>query len=180
MAREIAQGDDSALNMTPMIDVCFQLMVFFMLTLRFPSVANRFEAQLPKGKSGRELKIRYAVQVASEPPLIRLFSDRDEPLHFSFERFLQNRLREHWDLAGVPLKLIIRKNDEGPPRPASGNRRQRKRPPARREKSNVAERFRSPLSAGRADLPELRARGRPQWRLLQMPELRRKPGLQLA
>jgi GTP-binding protein len=70
-----------------------------------------FEAQLPKGRSGRELKIRYAVQVASEPPLIRLFSDRDEPLHFSFERYLQNRLRDNWDLAGVPLKFVVRKGE---------------------------------------------------------------------
>ena len=70
-----------------------------------------FEAQLPKGKSGRELKIRYAVQIASDPPLVRLFSDRDEPLHFSFERFLQNRLREQWDLAGVPLKFVVRKGE---------------------------------------------------------------------
>ena len=96
-----------------------------------------FEAQLPKGKSGRELKIRYAVQVASEPPLIRLFSDRDEPLHFSFERFLQNRLREHWDLAGVPLKFVIRKGDEGPREHravlvdrGNGNRASRGRPDA--------------------------------------------------
>ena len=70
-----------------------------------------FEAQLPKGRSGRELKIRYAVQVASEPPLIRLFSDRDEPLHFAFERFLQNRIREKWDLAGVPVKFVVRRGD---------------------------------------------------------------------
>jgi GTP-binding protein len=70
-----------------------------------------FEAQLPKGRSGRELKIRYAVQIASEPPLVRLFSDRDEPLHFAFERFLQNRLRENWDLAGVPVKFIVRKGE---------------------------------------------------------------------
>ena len=70
-----------------------------------------FEAQLPKGRSGREMKIRYAVQVASEPPLVRLFSDRDEPLHFAFERFLQNRLREAWDLAGVPVRFVIRKGE---------------------------------------------------------------------
>lgn len=70
-----------------------------------------FEAQRPMGRSGREMKIRYAVQVASEPPLVRLFADRDEPLHFSFERFLQNRIRERWDLAGVPLKLLVRKGE---------------------------------------------------------------------
>ncbi|MHB8800507.1 MAG: ribosome biogenesis GTPase Der [Thermoanaerobaculia bacterium] len=75
------------------------------------ALKKAFEAQLPRGRSGRDLKIRYAVQIASEPPLIRLFADRDEPLHFSFERFLQNRLREQWDLAGVPLKFVVRKGE---------------------------------------------------------------------
>ncbi|HMM36620.1 MAG TPA: ribosome biogenesis GTPase Der, partial [Thermoanaerobaculia bacterium] len=86
-------------------------------TLKIPTgelnrvLKKAFEAQLPKARSGRELKIRYAVQIASEPPLIRLFSDRDEPLHFTFERFLQNRLREKWDLAGVPIRFVVRKGE---------------------------------------------------------------------
>jgi GTP-binding protein len=67
-----------------------------------------FEAQTPRAKSGRTLRIRYAVQVASNPPLIRLFADRAEPLHFSFERYLQNRIREKWKLAGVPLKFVVK------------------------------------------------------------------------
>jgi GTP-binding protein len=71
-----------------------------------------FARELPKGRSGRELKIRYAVQVASEPPLVRLFADRSEALHFSFERFLQNRIREHWKLDGVPVKFIVKPGDE--------------------------------------------------------------------
>lgn len=66
-----------------------------------------FEMQQPKGRSGRDLKVRYAVQVASEPPLVRLFADRSEPLHFSFERFLQNRIREKWALDGVPVKFTV-------------------------------------------------------------------------
>ena len=71
-----------------------------------------FQRELPKGRSGRELRIRYAVQVASEPPLVRLFADRAEALHFSFERFLQNRIREHWKLDGVPVKFIVKPGDE--------------------------------------------------------------------
>ena len=50
MALKIEQGDDTVLNMTPMIDICFQLIVFFMLTLKFPSVSARFESQLPKDR----------------------------------------------------------------------------------------------------------------------------------
>jgi GTP-binding protein len=69
------------------------------------------EREQPRAKSGRPLKIRYAVQVRTSPPLVRLFTDRGEPLHFSYERFLQNRIREKWDLDGVPLKIIVKKED---------------------------------------------------------------------
>ena len=50
--RKIATGDDTVLNMTPMIDVCFQLIVFFMLTLRFKSIDRRFECLLPNVGQG--------------------------------------------------------------------------------------------------------------------------------
>jgi GTP-binding protein len=70
-----------------------------------------FERQAPSGRSGRELKIRYAVQVRSEPPLVRLFADRSEALHFSFERYLQNRLREAYPLDGVPVRFEVARSD---------------------------------------------------------------------
>ena len=70
-----------------------------------------FQRQSPTGRSGRDLKIRYAVQVRSGPPVIRLFSDRAEALHFSFERYLQNRVRELVKLDGIPLKFEVRKSD---------------------------------------------------------------------
>jgi Biopolymer transport protein ExbD/TolR len=83
MAREIAQGDDSALNMTPMIDVCFQLIVFFMLTLRFPSVANRFEAQLPKGEGLRRDPVVLPVHQDVVVKLFRKATDRPAAEHFT-------------------------------------------------------------------------------------------------
>jgi len=70
-----------------------------------------FERQSPRGRNGRDMKIRYAVQSGSEPPVIRLFADRAEQLHFSFERYLQNRLREKWPLDGVPLRFVVRKSE---------------------------------------------------------------------
>ncbi len=70
-----------------------------------------FERQTPAGRAGRELKIRYAVQVRSGPPVVRLFADRSEALHFSFERFLQNRLREAFPLDGVPLRVEVKRSD---------------------------------------------------------------------
>ena len=50
MARKTHDGEDTVLNMTPMIDVCFQLVVFFMLTLRFKSIDRRFQSALPKDR----------------------------------------------------------------------------------------------------------------------------------
>ncbi|MFI5180029.1 MAG: ribosome biogenesis GTPase Der [Thermoanaerobaculia bacterium] len=70
-----------------------------------------FDRQAPTGRSGRDLKIRYAVQVRSEPPAVRLFADRAEALHFSFERYLQNRLREAFPLDGVPVKFEVTRSD---------------------------------------------------------------------
>lgn len=70
-----------------------------------------FDRQAPTGRSGRELKIRYVVQVRSEPPLVRLFADRSEALHFSFERYLQNRLREAYSLDGVPVRFEVTRSD---------------------------------------------------------------------
>jgi len=84
---------------------------------RFPTgelnrlLRRAFERQAPAGKSGRELKIRYVVQVRSAPPLVRLFADRAEKLHFSFERFLQNRLREAFPLDGVPVRFEVVRSD---------------------------------------------------------------------
>ena len=77
----------------------------------FALLQKAYEREEPRGRSGRNMKIRYAVQVAAEPPLVRLFADRTEPLHFSFERFLQNRIREKWNLNGVPLKFVVKKDD---------------------------------------------------------------------
>ncbi len=84
---------------------------------RFPTgelnrlLRSAFERQAPAGRSGRELKIRYAVQVRSGPPLVRLFADRAETLHFAFERYLQNRLREAFPLDGVPVRFEVVRSD---------------------------------------------------------------------
>ena len=46
----LAEGDDLELNMTPMIDIVFQLIVFFLLSLKFKTVDERLDALLPKDR----------------------------------------------------------------------------------------------------------------------------------
>jgi len=56
----------------------------------------------------RRLKVYYITQAAVAPPTFILFTDRDVPLHFSFERYLANRIRESFGFEGTPLRFLTR------------------------------------------------------------------------
>ncbi len=57
---------------------------------------------------GRRLRIYYATQVAIQPPTFVVFVNDPELMHFSYERFLENRIRETFDFEGTPIRLITR------------------------------------------------------------------------
>jgi GTPase len=57
---------------------------------------------------GRRLRIYYATQVAVKPPTFVVFVNDVEIMHFSYERFLQNRLRESFGFEGTPIRIITR------------------------------------------------------------------------
>lgn len=57
---------------------------------------------------GRRLKIYYATQVAVKPPTFVVFVNEPELMHFSYERFLENRIRDAFGFEGTPIKLIAR------------------------------------------------------------------------
>ncbi|WP_318617324.1 ribosome biogenesis GTPase Der [Sporosarcina sp. YIM B06819] len=59
-------------------------------------------------EKGRRLRIYYATQVAVKPPTFVVFVNEPEIMHFSYERFLQNRLRESFGFEGTPIRLITR------------------------------------------------------------------------
>ena len=61
---------------------------------------------------GRRLKITYATQASAESPTVVLFVNDTGLLHFSYRRYLENRIRERFGLAGNPLKLVLR-SEEG-------------------------------------------------------------------
>ena len=60
---------------------------------------------------GRRVKIRYMTQVKSRPPTFMLSVSQDEGLPEAYLRYLENGLRETFDLPGVPLRLVTRKRD---------------------------------------------------------------------
>lgn len=67
----------------------------------------------PPTKKGQRLKILYATQVKIKPPTFVIFVNEPEIMHFSYQRYLENKLREAFGFEGTPLQMIIRgKNEE--------------------------------------------------------------------
>lgn len=62
----------------------------------------------PPSHQGLRLKILYAAQVAVAPPTIVLFVNDPKLLHFSYRRYLENRLREAFVFEGTPIRIIAR------------------------------------------------------------------------
>ena len=62
----------------------------------------------PPSDRGRKLKIFYATQAAVRPPTIVFFVNDQELMHFSYLRFLENKLREAFGFEGTPLKMVVR------------------------------------------------------------------------
>ncbi|MFF2875625.1 ribosome biogenesis GTPase Der [Gottfriedia sp. NPDC057991] len=58
--------------------------------------------------NGQRLRVYYATQVAIKPPTFVVFVNDPELLHFSYERFLENRIRDAFDFEGSPIRIIGR------------------------------------------------------------------------
>src|SRR5699024_11492052 len=60
---------------------------------------------------GRRLKLLYTTQVAVQPPTFVIFVNDTELVHFSFKRFIENRIREAFGYIGTPIHIYARKRD---------------------------------------------------------------------
>ena len=70
--------------------------------------------------ASRKIKIYYITQAATSPPTFILFTNQLRPLHFSFQRFLENQLRERFQFIGTPIRFIqrLKKRDQRRSRPS--------------------------------------------------------------
>ncbi|MBB5172907.1 ribosome biogenesis GTPase Der [Texcoconibacillus texcoconensis] len=66
----------------------------------------------PTDHRGHRLRIKYATQVAVGPPTFVLFVNEPELLHFSYERFIENQIRETFDFEGTPIRIFARKKND--------------------------------------------------------------------
>ena len=62
---------------------------------------------------GRRLKMQYATQTGSKPPVITVWCNAPDLVDDNFKRFVENRIRERFDLEGTPIRLRFRKKSEG-------------------------------------------------------------------
>lgn len=73
------------------------------------------EVDLQRGTTpkSRPVRIYYITQAKTAPPTFLLFTNQKVPLHFSYERFLENQLRAKFDFTGTPVRLVQRLRKRG-------------------------------------------------------------------
>ncbi len=71
-------------------------------------IATSVERNPPAIVKGKRAKIRYATQAAVAPPTFVLFATDPTSIHFSYRRYLENRIREAYGFDGTPIRLVFR------------------------------------------------------------------------
>ena len=66
----------------------------------------------PPSDKGKRLRLYYITQVGTEPPTFVIFVNDRELFHFSYQRYIENRIRDAFSFTGTPIKLIIRERKE--------------------------------------------------------------------
>jgi len=71
------------------------------------------DLQRATNPKARPVRVYYITQAKVAPPVFLLFTNQKKPLHFSFERFLENQLRAKWPFRGTPVRFIQRLKRRG-------------------------------------------------------------------
>jgi GTP-binding protein len=71
-------------------------------------LAEAVEGHHPPLSAGRRVKFYFATQVGVSPPTFVFFTNCPEGIHFSYERYLSNQIREAFGFSGTPLRLLFR------------------------------------------------------------------------
>ncbi|MCR5703075.1 MAG: ribosome biogenesis GTPase Der [Eubacterium sp.] len=71
-------------------------------------LAEAVAMQQPPSDKGKRLKLYYITQVSVKPPTFVIFVNDKQLMHFSYTRYIENRIREAFGFKGTPLKFIIR------------------------------------------------------------------------
>ena len=75
-------------------------------------LAEAVAMQQPPSDKGKRLKIYYMTQASVCPPNFVIFCNSRELFHYSYQRYIENQLRETFGLTATPIKLTIRERGE--------------------------------------------------------------------
>ena len=75
-------------------------------------MAEAVALQQPPTDKGKRLKLYYITQASVKPPTFVIFVNDKELMHFSYTRYIENKIREAFGFQGTPLKFIIRERKE--------------------------------------------------------------------
>ena len=100
-------------NLDRLLDAVFS--AYEVWNRRVPTAAlNRWLAAMverhpPPAPGGRRIKLRYMPQAKTRPPSFAIFCSRPQALPDSYLRYLENALRDDFDLPGTPSRIALRK-----------------------------------------------------------------------
>ena len=78
-------------------------------TSQLNQILQRAQDQHPApSRAGKQLKIYYGTQVRSDPPTFLLYVNDPKLAHFTYVRFLENRIREEYGFLGTPIRIVLR------------------------------------------------------------------------
>ena len=66
----------------------------------------------PPTDKGKRLKVLYMTQVSTKPPTFAIFVNDKKLFHFSYERYIVNKLRQEFNFNGTPIRIVVREREE--------------------------------------------------------------------
>ena len=75
-------------------------------------ISDAYELNLPPSYKGKRLKIYFVSQVSTEPPTFNIQVNSKGLIHFSYERYLENKIRESFDFSGTPIVINFKGKGE--------------------------------------------------------------------
>jgi GTP-binding protein len=109
-----AKTGERAYKLYPLID---EVTVARVRKIPTPELNRWLKEEVDLGRAtnpkARPVRIYYIMQAKIAPPVFLLFTNQKKPLHFSFERFLENQVRAKWDFTGTPMRFIQRLKKRG-------------------------------------------------------------------
>jgi GTPase len=103
-----AKTGDRATKLFPLIDLVATARRRKIATPELNRWLKAVDLQRGTTPKARPVKIYYVTQAKASPPTFLLFTNQKTPLHFSYERFLENQLRKTFDFPGTPVRFVQR------------------------------------------------------------------------